>query len=221
MVAQAETDRREGRGRLSSFDMLPEEAEEHIAWANRQLRDRAMPQVEILKQFNARIADLGCKPISKGAFSRYSIRVAIETRKLEASRRITDAVLSRMAPGDRSDSTLAAVELLKFRIMSMIMDGEDGGEGEDGEQQPGGFDPKTLSTLALAVQRLSAIALNEAKGQRLDKKDQLLEEQRRRELQAEAAASEAADAAETIAKEAGLSAERVAAIRKGVLGLSS
>ena len=84
--------------------------------------DNCWSQTEILRGFNARLADLGLKPVSKGAFSRYSVRVAIEARKLEASRQITDAVLSRMSPEDRSDSTLAAVELLKFRILSLVMD---------------------------------------------------------------------------------------------------
>lgn len=208
MEGSPDRDRREGRGRLSSIEMLPEAADEHIAWANQQLRERAMPQNAILDEFNARLADLGIGKISKGAFSRYSVRVAIETRRMEASRQITDAVLSRMAPGDRADSTLAAVELVKFRIMSLVMD----------EETP---DPKFLGDAALALSRLSITALREAEGQRLDRKDQIETEERQRAAETEQATRDAADAAVSIAREAGLSADRIAAIKRGVLGLSA
>lgn len=207
---QAESTRRQGRGRLSSIDMLPEEAEEHIAWANGALRDREMPQTEILREFNARLADLGIASISKGAFSRHSVRLAIETRKLEASRKITDAVLERMSPADRTDSTLAAIELMKFRLMEMVM-------GED--QEP---NPKLLNIASLALQRLSSTSLREAEGQRRDKKNEREEQERHRkaeEQRAQREAAQAADQAEKIASEAGLSADRIAAIRKGVLGI--
>lgn len=202
-TAQDTRKRREGRGKLSTIEQLPEAAEEHILWANASLRERAMPQTEILREFNARLADLGLKAVSKGAFSRYSVRVAIEARKLEASRQITDAVLSRMGPVERTDSTLAAVELLKFRVLSLIMD----------EDEP---DPKLLGAAALALSRLSSTALREAQGQRHDRREQAAEEQRRK---ASEAASEVADAASQIAREAGIGADRIAQLRREFLGV--
>lgn len=201
--------RRKGRGRLSTIEMLPDDADEAIAWANQELREGKLPQTVILVGFNDRLVAKGIKPISKGAFSRYSIRMAIEGRKLEASRAITDAVLERMSPADRSDSTLAAIELFKYRVMESVM----------AQDTP---DPDLLNVASLALARLSSTALREAEGQRRDRKDQAeLDAQLRREAQAEQAATEAAEAATAIAKEAGLSADRIAAIRKGVLGLSS
>jgi hypothetical protein len=122
---------------LSSIDLLPEEADEAIAWANTQLRERSMPQQEILRQFNARLADLGAAPITRSAFSRHSVRLAIELRKMEASRQLMDLVLSRMEPGEASDSTIAATELLKYRIMEQVM----------AEDEP---DPKLLLNATLA-----------------------------------------------------------------------
>lgn len=205
-----ERDRRDGRGRLSSIHMLPEECDEDVAWANTELRERKMPQTEILRQFNARIADKGQKPISKGAFSRYSVRLSIEVRKLDASRQITDAILSRFAPGERSESMIAATELLKFRILEMVMD-------TDGEPNP-----KLIGDAALALQRLSSTAAREAEVQRRDRKDQREEETRAAEAEAQARAEqEAAAAATKIATEAGLGADKIAAIRRGVLGLAA
>lgn len=43
-VPEDSADRREGRGRLSSIDQLPEEAEPDIVWANEQLRKEKLPQ---------------------------------------------------------------------------------------------------------------------------------------------------------------------------------
>lgn len=118
------TGRRKGRGSLSSIDKLPEVCDEHIAWANIELRERRIPQTEILREFNSRIADHGCKPISKGAFSRYSVRKAIEVRKMEAARDVANAVMAKFPIGDRNDATLAAIELVKFRVIELIMDGD-------------------------------------------------------------------------------------------------
>ena len=117
-----EAARRSGRGTLSSIERLPEICDDDIAWANAELRERRMPQSEILRQFNARLADKGIKGVSKGAFSRYSVRMAIELRKLSATREITDKILERMPKGDRTDTTLAAIELVKFRIVHVLPD---------------------------------------------------------------------------------------------------
>lgn len=204
----AQESRRAGRGRLSSIEMLPEECDEDIAWANAELREKKMPQTEILRQFNARLADRGLKGISKGAFSRWSVRVAIEMRKLDASRQIMDVVLQRLEPGERSDSMIAATELLKYRILEQVM----------AEDEP---DPKLLLNATLALQRLSATAAREAEVQRRDKRDQQADAERQAEQDKLARVeAEAADKVAKIATEAGLNAERIAAIRKGVLGLA-
>ncbi len=204
--------RREGRGRLSTIDTLPEECDEDIAWANEALRDRKMPGNEILRQFNARLADKGLKGVSKGAFSRYSIRLATEVRKMEASRQITDVILARIPPGERSDGMIAATELLKYRILEMVM----------AEDEP---DPKLLNIASLSLQRLGSTAARQIDVQRREKADQREEEARTAQFAAQQAAQarEAEQAAETVAKiatEVGLSADRVRELRRGVLGLA-
>lgn len=201
--------RREGRGRLSSIEMLPEECDEDIAWANAELREKKMPQTEILRQFNGRLADRGLKGISKGAFSRWSVRVAIEVRKLDASRKLMNEVLAQLQPGERSDSMIAATELLKYRILEQVMS----------EDEP---DPKLLLNATLALQRLSSTAARESAVQRRDKLDQAADATRAAEQQKQAQAeADAAARVEKIAGEAGLNADRIAAIRKGVLGLAA
>lgn len=212
--ARDERPARVGRGRLSTIDLLPDEAEGVIAWANAELRRRERPQSEILQLFNIQLSSLGLRPISKGAFSRYSVNAAVENRKLEASRAITEAILGRMAPGERSDSTLAATELIKFRLLEMIMD-----TGSDGEAP----DPKLLGAATLALARLSQTAQREAEGRRKQAKHDL-EAEKERDAQAqderERSALETAERATKIASEAGLGPATIAAMRKGVLGLA-
>lgn len=205
--------KRRGRGVLSSMERLPEACGEHLAWADAELRERRMPQTEIMREFNARIADHGCKPISKGAFSRYSVRIAIELRKAGVAVQITNAVLARLDKVARTDATKAAIELLKFRLVSLVMDQEEADIG-------------LLNKASLTIQRLTASQLRLGEADRRDDKDK---REQAKEDEAEAAkvkARQAAEAVETadevaqLATEAGLSAERVAAIRKGVLGLA-
>lgn len=209
MGAAPEQDRREGRGRLSSIDMLPEEAEPDIVWANQALRERSMPQTEILRELNARLADRGIGPISKGAFSRYSLRASLELRRMAASRQLTELILSKLQPGERSDGMVVAIEMMKHRIIEMVM----------AEDEPS---PGMLNKATLALQRLSSVAVREAQVKRIERKDQQEEAEREAaDQKAAAAEAETADAVSRIATEAGLSADAITAIRKGVLGLSA
>lgn len=206
---QAASRRRAGRGMLSSMERLPEACGEHLAWAEEELRERRMPQTEILHQFNARIADHGCKPISKGAFSRFSVRSAIELRKARAATEISNAFLERFGKGERNDAAVTAIELVKLRLIELIM-GED--EATLGQ----------LNQASLTLQRLTASSIRLSDSDRREQKD---ERDQAREKQAQktrfaAETIETADTVEKLATEAGLSAERVAAIRRGVLGLA-
>jgi len=198
--------RRNGRGQLSSIDLLPEQADEAIAWANAQLRERTMPQQEILRQFNAMLADHGIGAISRSAFSRHSVRTAIELRKYEATRTLTETVLSRLDLVDRSDAMIVATELVKARILDLALDADD--------------NPKLLLETSLALQRLSSTAAREAEAQRRAAKDQRQADQEAKDqAEKDRADAEAASKIDRAGHEAGLSAESIAAIRKGVLGI--
>jgi hypothetical protein len=199
--------KRSGRGKLSSIELLPEVCDEHIAWANVELNERRMPQTEILREFNARIADHGCKPISKGAFSRYSVRKAIELRKALASQQITNTIIGQFNLNDRSSTTIATVELLKNRIVELVMGAED---------------PKQLDIdyVSKSLNRLSTIARREQQTLAAERKDER-EEIQRREAEESRKREDAVRTVEKIATEAGLGADRIEAIRKGVLGLAT
>ena len=56
------------RGRLSTIDMLPEEAQPFICEALDALRKRKKPQTQILSVLNLKLGGIDCAPISKSAF---------------------------------------------------------------------------------------------------------------------------------------------------------
>lgn len=186
------TDRREGRGRLSSIDLLPEEAEPDIVWALEQLRERTMPQVAILDEFNGRLADRGFGKVSKSAFSRWSVRKAIQFRRLDEVRAITSDVVTGLGTDGADQVTVAVAEMLKVAIYESL-------EGQ--------LDPKSIMELSRALG--SAVSAQKASA----------EHRRKLEEQVNAKVEAAAEVAETAAREAGLSADRVAQIRRDVLGV--
>ena len=185
-------DRREGRGRLSSIDLLPEDAEPEIIWALEQLRERAMPQNAILDEFNGRLADRGIGSVSKSAFSRWSIRKAMQFRRLDEVRAITSDVVAGLGTDSADEVTVAVGELLKAAIFESL-------EGERG--------PKEIMELSRAL--TAVVGAQKASA----------EHRRKLEERVNAKVEQAAETASAAAREAGLGADTVAQIRRDVLGV--
>lgn len=115
--------RRRGRGRLSSIEMLPEEAGPDVAWAAEQLRESKVPQTQILTEFNERLTARGLPPISKGAFSRYSVRKAVQFGKLSEVRRISGDLVSQMGTGGADEVTMMVAEMIKTSAFQLLESG--------------------------------------------------------------------------------------------------
>lgn len=111
---------REGRGRLSSIDLLPDAAEEDIVWALEQLRERKLPQNLILEEFNERLLDKGIEPISKSAWGRYAVRKAIQFRRLDEIQRMSAELVSKMDPDEPDQVTVAVAEMLKLAVFQAL-----------------------------------------------------------------------------------------------------
>ncbi len=119
----------EGRGRLSSIDMLPEEAEPDIVWALEQLRERTMPSKMILSQFNARLADRGIGGVSKSAWGRYSVRKAVQFRKLDEVQRISGELAASLGSEGPDAVTVMVAEMIKLAAFQTLEGGEVGTKG--------------------------------------------------------------------------------------------
>lgn len=185
-------DHREGRGQLSSIDTLPDEAEPDIVWALEQLRERTMPQTAILDEFNSRLADRGIGRVSKSAFNRWSVRKAIQYRRMDEVRAITADIASALGTDGADQVTVAIAEMVKVAIY---------------ESLEGNLGPKQIMEISKALGSVVSA--------------QKVSSEHRARLEARVAAQveEAADRAGAAAAEAGLSADRVAQIRRDVLGV--
>ncbi|MFZ5747170.1 MAG: phage protein Gp27 family protein [Pseudomonadota bacterium] len=117
-------DAADGRGRLSSIDLLPEEAEPDIAWANEQLRAREKPANAILTEFNARLADRGIGPISKSAWGRYSVRKAVQFRKHDEARRMSAELVAQLGSDGADDVTVMLAEMAKIAALELLENGK-------------------------------------------------------------------------------------------------
>jgi hypothetical protein len=185
-------DRREGRGRLSSLDLLPEDAEADIVWALEQLRERTMPQIAILDEFNARLADRGIAKVSKSAFSRWSLRKARQFQRLDEVRAITSDVATALGTHGADQVTVAIGEMVKAAIFESL-------EGTN--------DPKSILELSRALSSVVTAQKTSA------------DHRRKLEERIAETVERAADTAGEAAREAGLPADRVAQIRRDVLGV--
>lgn len=120
----ADQERRDGRGRLSSIDLLPEQADEAIAWVVDQLRERKLPQTVIFAEFNERLADAGVPGISKSSFSRYAVRKAIQFRKHDEARKMSAELVAQLGTEGADEVTIMVAEMLKLAMFQKLEGGE-------------------------------------------------------------------------------------------------
>lgn len=182
---------RKGRGRLSSIDLLPEEADPIVSWAFQELRSRDRMQKDILIEFNEKLAELGLGPISASAFSRHSVGVARMARRHEEVRQMTSVLTERLEPGQTDDLTIMAAETIKTLIFELLHD-------------DAGMTPKGAMELSRALQS----AVNAQKVP-LDRKRQQLAQFEK----------QVDSALEKVADEAGLGEDRISQLRREFLGL--
>jgi hypothetical protein len=191
-MGETDDGRRQGRGRLSSLEMLPEEADADLLWLHDELRNGNRPQTAILKDFNARLADRGIGPISKGAFSRYSVRKAREWREYDERLRLSRSLVETMGADGADKMTVAVAERLKMAVDGLLADGNLG--------------PKEIAALARA-NRAAVSAQRDAMELRRS-----LEDEQRRKLE------EVADAVAQVGAKAGISEETMAEINRRIVG---
>ena len=113
-----------GRGRLSKIDMLPDEAEVDLVWLNQELRAGKRPQVELIDVFNARLIAKGIEPISKGAFSRYSVRKSIQFRETDQILRLSSDLVEALGVDSADKMTTALSEMLRVQMARLLDQGD-------------------------------------------------------------------------------------------------
>ena len=181
---------KQGRGRLSSIDLLPPDADAIVAWAFQELKARERLQKDIHVEFNEKLAEIGAGPISMSAFNRHSVSIARIARRHEDVRQMTAALTERLEPGQTDDLTIMAAETIKTLVFELLQDES--------------LKPKDAMELSRALQS----AVN-AQRVPLDRKRAQIAQF---EQQVDSALGK-------VATETGLGKDRIAEIRKEFLGL--
>jgi hypothetical protein len=191
-----------GRGRLSAIELLPPEASDIVVWASREMAERSRTLTDIYAEFRERLIalqgeqGLAFSVPSFSSFHRSSIRQAELARRLEETREISSNLAARLDGLGSEDLTVMVIESLKVAMFEVLS-----------RAGAAGLNPKELMEMARAIQSLVGTAK--------------LSLAQRNTIQAEidAAAEEAADRAEVVAREAGVPAERIAQMRIEFLGV--
>lgn len=190
-----------GRGRLSSFETLPTEADAIVAWAAGELADRDKTQTEIYAEFVTKCqalmaehrGELEFKIPAFSSFNRFSLRQARLSRRLDQTREIVAVLAEKHDAKASDDLTIIAGEMIKSVVLHMLGDAADG------------IAPKQLKELADAFR--SAQAAQNLSSARKTKETAQLQEK----------LGEAVDA---VAKAKGLTAETAEQIKSEILGVT-
>ncbi|MBN9078207.1 MAG: hypothetical protein BGN87_06315 [Rhizobiales bacterium 65-79] len=190
-----------GRGRLSTIELLPEEASPIIAWAAEELRDRDRTQTEIYEEFFQKLQALQAERRGEleftipsfSAFNRYSIKLAALSRRLDETRAIAGALAEKFDAKASDDLTVIAAEAIKSLVFETIQATDDRG-----------VDPKGALNLAGALFKAT-----QAQG---------VSTARRQKVEA-AFAKQVEKAVDTVRKVNGMSAETAEAIKAQILGV--
>lgn len=183
------------RGRRSKIDLLPEEIKREL---NTMLRDGRLQQQEILDLVNAQIKEAGLEDkakLSRSGLNRYASRMEEVGAKIRQAREVAEVWTAKL--GDQPTSEVG--KLLQEVVRTMAFE-----TGMAMSESGDPVEPKALSQLALAIQRVEQAAMASHK--------------RETEIRT-AFAEEAANMVEEVAKSQGLTRDGVKAIKAQILGI--
>jgi hypothetical protein len=183
------------RGRLSSIDLLPEQAEPLVLAALKELRERKKPQQIILAELNASLADYGIKPISRSAFNRKALWLAAYGRQLDHTREIAAIFAEKLDEAPAGDVGLLLGETLKTIIFDVLSEAS--------------LSDESASMKMLAQASIALRNLEQARRLSVQTRQKIMTDFVRR----------AGEAVEKIAEQRGLTAETVDAIKAQILGV--
>ncbi len=190
--------KRNGRGRVSSIDLLPEELRVRLTTA---LREKRLTQTDITRQLNELLDKQGLQPVSRSAVGRYSQKIEA---KLEQQRRVTEAAEALTSgmedTAKKSDVGRALTQVIKNMAMDLVME-------FDGEKDPDKLLAR-VTKLANITERIERASSMGAKRE-MDVHRFVESEFKQK----------AVDAIDVAAREKGLSGELVDELKVKMLGL--
>ncbi|WP_166838694.1 DUF3486 family protein [Rheinheimera pleomorphica] len=187
------------RGRRSKIDLLPEEIRREL---DAKLRDGRLTQQEVLDYINDLIEQSQLPPdekeqlkISRSGLNRYSTQMETIGKDLRELREVSNALVAQLGDKPTGDVSRMILEIGRTQLFKAMMSQSSSEEMDIG----------MIKDAMLAAQRLEAAAMHSHK--------------REKEIR-QLFAAEAAEAAEKVASQQGLTAEGVAALKREILGIA-
>lgn len=187
------------RGRRSKIDLLPEEIRREL---DAKLRDGRLTQQEVLDYINDLIEQSQLPPdekeqlkISRSGLNRYSTQMETIGKDLRELREVSNALVAQLGDKPTGDVSRMILEIGRTQLFKAMMSQSSSEEMDIG----------MIKDAMLAAQRLEAAAMHSHK--------------REKEIR-QLFAAEAAEAAEKVATQQGLTIEGVAALKREILGIA-
>ncbi|EMF7446561.1 DUF3486 family protein [Vibrio parahaemolyticus] len=186
--------------RKSKIELLPEDIRAQL---NVLIRSGDMTQKDIRDAVNQMIEEAGLPAdakLSRTGFNRYAKRMEDMGQRLRQSREVAEVWITKLGEAPTSDVGKLLQEFVRtmaFETSMRLM--------EDADEKQEVIPPKALNQLALVVQRIEQAAMTSHKVEKEIRK---------------AFAEEAAEQAEQIVREAGITDETVQSVKNKILGIA-
>jgi len=186
-------------GRASSIEKLPADILDQL---QALLRDPRVTQMDATRRINAVLSEIGEEVVSSSAVNRYAIKMEEVGSRLRQSREMAEMWIAKLGAQPSGQVGHLINEILRTLSFDLSMKLGDGELTE--ENMPAIVE--MMKNLSLTVMRLEKASSENVK------REQQIREQARRE---------AAEAAEKIVQQSGLSDEAGLEIRRAILGVKS
>ena len=187
--------------RPSTIARLPGEIREAIG----RLRDQGRTLDEILTHLQGMEVT-----VSRSALGRHVQQMDKVGERLRRSRAISEALVRQLGDAPESQTARLNIEMMHSFLFDFLASAEEGAEEGSEAALAHVRDPKSVALMAEAVQRLTTASRNNA--------DYVARLEDRAAAKAKAGAARAAEA---VAREKGLSADTVRAIKASILGVAA
>ncbi|ELR65861.1 hypothetical protein C942_00948 [Photobacterium marinum] len=193
----AEISEKPTRGRRSKIDLLPPDVKKLL---DELLRDGRNSQQDVLEAIHDYIDQQGLPDIikpSRSGLNRYATRMEAIGKDLRDVREVSQALVGQLGDKPTGEVSRLILEIGRTQLFKAMMQASEDPEAE--------VNIGMIKDAMLAAQRLESAAMQSHK--------------REKEIR-KAFADEAAAAAESVAKKAGLTSETVSNIKKEILGIA-
>lgn len=143
------------RGRASKVDLLPENVRKTL---HEMLRDKAIPQAQILDEINGLIGDAGLPEdmrLSRSGLNRYATSVEQVGHSMRQLREATSQLTAELGDKPMGDTTKLILEMARGQLFKLFM-----AQANNPDTQ---VDIDVLKNAMLAAQRLEATAMTSHK----------------------------------------------------------